>query len=90
MSGWKVAEIGGGYGGLAKILLDVFAVAQYSIYDLPEVVELQKRYSQAVNLTHLIHPRTLDDATPSDSDLDLVISNYAISELQEEAQLRVR
>ena len=35
LSGWTVAEIGGGYGGLAKVLFEVAHLQHYAIWDIP-------------------------------------------------------
>ena len=44
MSGWRVAEIGGGYGGQAKVLMDTVHLAHYAIWDVLPASALQARY----------------------------------------------
>jgi hypothetical protein len=43
LHGFKIAEIGGGYGGLCKVIKDVFDV-DYHFIDLPEVNLLAKKF----------------------------------------------
>ena len=72
LDGLRIVEIGGGYGGLA-MLINKCRPACYHIIDLPEVCELQRRYlagSQVECFTE-----------PTGQDYDLVISNYALSEI---------
>lgn len=74
LTGLRIIEIGTGYGGQCKILQDVFDVQSYTLVDLPEVLELNKRYLSNFNAKY----------TPwdgKDMQHDLVISNYAFSEL---------
>lgn len=84
LEGFKVVEIGGGYGGQAKIVTDVFNLKEYSIIDLPEVTLLQSRYIRELQIpntktfTHVDYPK--------DQEYDLVISNYAITEVLEPLQ----
>ena len=69
LDGMRICEIGGGYGGQARTIMDMFSV-QYHIIDLPEVCELQRRYCSAKSYTE-----------PTGLTYDLVISNYALSEV---------
>ena len=66
-----VLEIGGGFGGLAHLLLD--ECASYAICDLPEVRLLQDAYLDRWG-------QTVDEASPHTS-YDLVVSTFAYSEL---------
>jgi putative sugar O-methyltransferase len=79
----KIAEIGGGYGGLCKTISCLCDFDEYHIYDMPEASNLQKKYLSKFNIFDKVvfHP------TPEPTtDLDLVVSNYAYSELNEELQ----
>lgn len=83
----KVVEIGGGYGGLCKTLSVVCNFNEYVNVDLPQAVQLQEKYLK--NFPE-VYPRT--KFVPCDQledifDVDLLISNYALSELSLEAQL---
>lgn len=44
LSGKDVVEIGGGYGGLAKLVMDKYNIASYTIYDLSETNQLISTY----------------------------------------------
>lgn len=41
---FNIAEIGGGFGGQAKIISDLYSVSSYTIVDLPEVLALQSQF----------------------------------------------
>lgn len=73
LDGMRICEIGGGYGGQAKAILDVYKPASYRIIDLLEVCKLQSRYL----LGTIVTPSPL----LYNEDYDLVISNYALSEI---------
>jgi len=66
----SIVEIGGGYGGQARTIMDYFDVECYHIIDLPEVCQLQRKYSAAQSFTK-----------PTGQQYDLCISNYALSEI---------
>lgn len=43
--GWtEIVEIGGGYGGMCKVLSIAYDLEVYRIYDLPEPLSLQRRF----------------------------------------------
>jgi len=69
----RICEIGGGYGGQCKAVFGRFTPNCYHIIDLPEVCELQVRYCRDL----LMRSTT----KPTGQDYDLVISNYALSEI---------
>jgi hypothetical protein len=71
-----IAEIGGGYGGLAAVLLSQKQIS-YRIYDLPETLALANKFVGACGYS-------LAQFQPKSA--DLVISNYAFSELTRETQ----
>ena len=83
LDGFKIAEIGGGYGGQCKIINDYFNIKNYHIIDLPEVNLLSKKYLQKLNINN-VRFSTSKDLIPED--YDLVISNYAYTELDRELQ----
>lgn len=83
----KVAEIGVGYAGQCRILMNMLPIDEYNLIDLPEVLSLSERCLNELNSnrggavryidgTHLYH----------DVESDLLISNYAFSELSRQAQ----
>jgi putative sugar O-methyltransferase len=73
------AEIGVGYGGQASILKEMFQIVDYGIYDLVEVQELAQRYLAHLGKADKVTRHSLADST--NKSWDLVISNYAFSEL---------
>lgn len=73
LDGMRICEIGGGYGALAKMICDNYAPELYHIIDLLEVCELQRRYLDGSQVECFTEP--------TGHDYDLVISNYALSEI---------
>lgn len=80
-----VSEIGIGYGGQCRILMHALPLAFYNLVDLPEVLSLAERFLTELDVagdiryidgTHLYH----------DAPCDLLISNYAFSELVKPVQ----
>jgi hypothetical protein len=83
MSGWVVAEIGGGYGGLCAAFQVAVALKNYTIYDLPEAGELQRAYIGKLGVGSAV----LHTASEIPDRLyDLILSDCAFSELDAEAQ----
>lgn len=73
LDGLRICEIGGGYGGQACTIMDIYKPACYHIIDLPEVCSLIDRYIPEVETFTM----------PTGQDYDLVISNYALSEIRD-------
>lgn len=84
--GGKVAEIGIGYGGQALVNDKLFAFCEVHLFDLPPVLELASRCLEAHVLAGSYRMTTLNQHA-GDQRYDLVISNYAFSELPSELQL---
>jgi len=83
LEGTDIVEIGGGYGGQCKIVSDVFAFRSYTIIDLAPVGKLQQRYLSTLGV------QGWTCGTPerlAGRSYDLVISNYALSELSIEGR----
>jgi len=80
-----IAEIGAGYGGQYLSIQQIWGVKKYFIYDLPNVQELIIKYIEQIHSSDSIVMKQLDDDSHEDV-LDLVISNYAFSELPLETQ----
>lgn len=78
LDGLRIVEIGGGYGGQCRTVLDMFKPFVYHIVDLPEVCELQMNYLN--NEPRHISLKVLPSLT-----YDLFISNYALSEIKDNA-----
>lgn len=79
----RVVEIGAGYGGQALVLQRTVNFSSYCIFDLPNVQILIEKYLSAHEIENVTFPdvHTLDLLTS-----DLVISNYAFSELPRNLQ----
>jgi len=79
----KIVEIGAGYGGLCKTISCLCDFEEYHIYDMNEACKLQEKYLSNFeiegNLFYHSEPEELND-------IDLLISNYAYSELGENLQ----
>tara|TARA_B100000287_G_C20673948_1_gene794498 strand:+ start:278 stop:1057 length:780 start_codon:yes stop_codon:yes gene_type:complete len=83
----KVVEVGGGYGGLCRVLSKVCEFDEYVMIDLPEVVALQRKYiDQFPDIKDKVKciPCTEYEEI---KDIDLFISNYALSECSIEVQM---
>ncbi|HSX13417.1 MAG TPA: putative sugar O-methyltransferase [Chlamydiales bacterium] len=80
----KIIEIGAGYGGQCRILSELFSFKEYVIIDLPEVLNLAKKYLDSLDVKNVRYIPA--DQIPSDLSCDLVISNYAFSECSQEPQ----
>ena len=83
--GERIAEIGVGYGGQLLIADKVLKFKQYDLFDLPPVLELTSKYLESHNLNSAYKTQTINQHT-GDINYDLVISNYAFSELPSELQ----
>lgn len=83
LDNFNIVEIGVGYGGQAKIIMDYFNVGSYIFADLPEALALTKKYLGKFNYKNL---NFLDFNNLPDKKYDLVISNFAISECSREMQ----
>ena len=80
-----IVEIGGGYGGLSKVLSSFIKYKKYCIIDLYEPNLLSLKYLSHFNIPVTSH-------LPSDTNLlqikiDLLISNYAFSECERDTQI---
>lgn len=80
----KIIEIGCGYGGQCFLLSQIFNFDNYYIVDIPESQKLIHRYLNRLDTKHTII--SIDDVKNLKINYDLVISNYAYSELDKEFQ----
>ena len=80
-----VTEVGVGYGGQCRILMNALPLQRYNLVDLPEVLALTEKFLNAfkqagdiryIDGTHIYH----------DAPCDLFLSDYAFSELAKSAQ----
>ena len=81
----KFAEIGVGYGGQFQVLTSRLSISEYDMYDLPEVLELTRRY--LIETGNESKVNYMDIANLRDKYYDFVISNYAFSELPRVVQI---
>jgi len=81
LNNFKIAEIGGGYGGQCKIINDYFNIKDYHIMDIPEANQLTKKYLNRLNVKNFRNSYYTDINIEK---YDLVISNYAYTELDRE------
>ena len=83
-NGARVVEIGPGYGGLCRMLNAYYDIRSYTMIDLPEMLELQKRYLGHFGVDNIQYV----DATKFSENIeaDLFISTYAFSEVNRDQQ----
>lgn len=74
LDGLRICEIGGGYGGQCKAIFEKYKPLFYHIIDLPDVLDLQYRYTKGIGSISF-------STGPVNQDFDLLISNYALSEI---------
>lgn len=89
MKNFQIFEIGGGFGGLASLINLLDAPACYTLYDLPNLLELQKKFLNSLGVDDNCVFRDGSDPARIDTSagrIDLVISNYAFSELSKQVQ----
>lgn len=75
----SIVEIGGGFGGQCKVINDICGFCDYTIIDLPECTPLITRYLSCFSIQN-VKTISCNDLQESKK-YDLVISNYAFSEI---------
>ena len=80
----SVSEIGIGFGGQASLMNKLGGYKSYDFFDLPPVLRLAQRFLEATGTLRL--NQFHDGRNPVAIESDLVISNYAFSELSREIQ----
>jgi hypothetical protein len=81
----KVAEIGIGFGGQFAVTAKSLTTKEFSMYDLPVVLDLaEKTLERAELISSSFTKKNIDAVEPEI--YDLVVSNYAFSELPEAVQ----
>lgn len=83
----RVVEVGGGYGGLCKTLSVVCDFDEYILIDLPEAVEVQRKYLSCFPELFAKCKFISCDDLEEIADVDLFISNYALSECDYDTQV---
>ena len=84
LSQMSIIEIGVGYGGQCKIIGDTHRFKSYTLVDLEPCLHLAERFLSSFSVDN-VQFRTSDQLDESHS-YDLVISNYAFSELARHVQ----
>jgi hypothetical protein len=84
LDGARVCEIGGGYGGQCRILDALFRLDSYVLVDLRPALQLADRFLNHFSLRCKMSFACVNELA-CDS-YDLVISNYAFSELTRDTQ----
>jgi SAM-dependent methyltransferase len=81
ISKMNILEIGSGYGGQAKIILD-YGCNQYTCLDVKEPLSLCEKYLKLFNYSNaeFISTNDIDNIHFEDKKYDLVISNWCLSE----------
>lgn len=81
----KIAEIGIGFGGQFGVTSTSLNLKEFSLYDLPVVLDLAEKTLDKAELSSSIFTKKSINPVESE-DCDLVISNYAFSELPKDIQ----
>jgi len=81
-----ILQIGGGYGGLCKILHDRGAWERYTIVDLPQHLALARKTLEKQGITNVCF-QTPEDFSPC-TQYDMVISDLSFSEFARSTQKR--
>lgn len=79
-----IAEIGVGFGGQALIFSELSAPRKYILLDIPPALSLASKYLHSLRSQMIFE--SIDGRNPLPVYSDLVISNYAFSELKRELQ----
>jgi hypothetical protein len=85
LKNFNIVEIGGGFGGQCKIIHDIGGFKHYSIIDIPECIDLMKKYLSLFSIKEVECVNYKKITAPQKC--DLLISNYAFSEIDREGQL---
>ncbi len=80
----NICEIGVGYGGLCRLIDSYFKVKSYTLVDLKPVLMLAQKYLDNYALHTSLVYRTMNEL--STKAYDLVISNYAFTEMRRDIQ----
>ena len=78
-----IVEIGAGYGGQARFLAHALRLTRYHLVDLKEVEVVAKKFLELSCPFVQVNTSFQNEIPP---DIDLLVSNYAFSELGREAQ----
>lgn len=79
LDGMNIIEIGAGNGGQCNIISKIFSYKSYTIVDLPDVIKLQKKCLNILGTPNVTFEAMKE--LNEDIEYDLVVSNYAFSEI---------
>lgn len=85
LADFSICEIGVGYGGQCRICSSVSKIRKYTLLDIPQALSLAKRYLQYYPIKTFLAFKTLNEFS-FDEKIDLVISNYAFTEIHRDLQ----
>lgn len=85
LDNFNIVEIGVGYGGQCKIISDFFNIQNYYLVDLDESLNLSEKYLNKLNVKNIKIVRP-NDIVSFNQKFDLVISNYAFTEISKTIQ----
>lgn len=81
----SIAEIGGGFGGQAKIMHDYYpSLEKYYLYDIDTALDLQKKYLSKFDINPILNSPKWRDI----GEIDLVIANFSWSELSVDLKMQ--
>jgi hypothetical protein len=86
LDGKNIAEIGPGYGGLCKIIHDVYKPQTYSLFDQLDPSMLQCKFLNHFKVDNLLFPY-LSQTKEFEFNFDLCIAMYSWSELSRDHQV---
>jgi putative sugar O-methyltransferase len=84
LDGLKIAEIGVGYGGQCRIINSICKPREYTMIDIKPALLLAQCYLDGYILSSTMKYKTMNELAKEN--YDLVISNYAFTELRREIQ----
>jgi hypothetical protein len=84
LDGYKIAEIGVGYGGQCRIINSIAKPREYALVDIKPALLLAQCYLDGYILPSAMKYKTMNELVKEN--YDLVISNYAFTELRREIQ----
>jgi len=84
LQNFNVVEIGIGFAGQASVIGLLDKPLSYTLYDLPPVLELAQKFTKELSVPGNF--TFIDGRNPKPSKPDLLISNYAFSELNRNVQ----
>lgn len=84
LSGKRIVQIGAGYGGLCQVIQALFPVDSYTLIDLPEQLELAKKYLSCAGIEQVSY--LTPDQLPEGISFDVLLSDQSFSEFNRHYQ----